>query len=189
MSWAFLHSSWFVQGIGFVALALTFLAFQNQHRGRILYVHLIGCIIFAAHYILLSAYTGALMLLIAAARNYVFSWKGNGDTELSVAWLYGFIAASALLMAFSWAGWISVLPVAGIILGTYGVWMEKPWHLRLLFLVSTFPWIPYTIVVHSYSGLMTQFVIIVSVGIGMFRLDKEQFSRAAFLRLTRVFWE
>ena len=60
------------QIIGFGGTALTIIAYQQNKRKRILGCTVISAALFAIHYIILGAYTGAIMNILAASRSLVF---------------------------------------------------------------------------------------------------------------------
>lgn len=161
---------WFIQSIGIVALLFVILAWNARTRNGILLRQGLSSLFFVAHFYLLGAYTGALMSLIVVGRNFVFenklTWARN------TIWLYLFMFFSVLALLFSWQGFISVFPVLGVIIGTYAVWKNNPKDMRSYMLLTAVIWIPYTIVVHSYSGLISQVVMAVAILIGKARLDR-----------------
>ena len=60
------------QIIGFGGTALTIIAYQQSKRKRILGCTVISAALFAIHYIILGAYTGAIMNILAGTRSLVF---------------------------------------------------------------------------------------------------------------------
>ena len=59
-------------GIGYLALLLVLLSFQQNVRGKVLFFLLFAQILFTLHFSLLHAWTGAAMNGIAALQAYVF---------------------------------------------------------------------------------------------------------------------
>ena len=83
-----------------------------------------------------------------------------------------FILLSIGLLTIFWGGWVTLLPVAGVIIGTYGMWKDRPADIRTFMLISCLVWVPYTIIVQSWPGLLSQIVGIVGILMGMFRHDR-----------------
>jgi hypothetical protein len=167
-----LHNFWLIQGIGALALVFLFFTWNAKTRKDMFFLQSINLVLFSAHYLLLAAYAGAAMCVGVLARNYVFGKKGEEAWASHVGWVYFFIAVAIASLAVFWHGWISLLPVAGTVVGTYGMWSDKPSDIRFYMLIASSIWIPYTIAVHSYSGLISQFVAIVGILIGMYRHDR-----------------
>ncbi len=171
---AFLHNFWVVQGIGAVALIFVVLGWNSKSRTKILKFQSINFVLFIIHYLLLSAYIGAVTCLITLARNMVFIKKGEREWASHPAWFWIFSALSVAALVIFWKGWITILPVAGIILGTYAVSRTKPKEIRFYMFIACLIWLPYTIVVHSYSGLISQIVGAVGMLMGMYRHDRKE---------------
>lgn len=174
----FFTNFWVVQFIGVIALFFIVLAFQGKTRKFILLVQVVSAVFFIAHYFLLAATLGAILNIIVAVRNLVFYYKKHDGAD-HLFWLYFFMAISVLALLLFSNSWVSIFPVLGMIVGTYALWNTKPSNIRLYFLISAICWIPYTILVHSYSGLATQIIVCVFVLFGIYRLDKHSAPRLA----------
>ena len=170
----FLHNFWFIQSIGVVALVFVILAWNAKERKNLLYLQAVNVTLMAFQYVLLGAFTGAVVQCITISRNLVFSQKGKRAWASHTVWLYVFIALAVGVLAFFWQGWISLLPVTGIIIGTYGMFKDEPKKMRIFILITGLVWIPYNILVHSYSGLVSDIVSYTALLVGMYRLDRKQ---------------
>lgn len=165
---------WLIQLIGAVALLFIVLAWNAKTRKRILDLQGLGGAVFVIHFLLLGAQVGALMNAVTFLRNLVFAQKGVKKWANSGVWLYVFIILSGGALLFFWQGWPSILPVVGVIIGTYGMSRDNPKDIRFFILLASLAWVPYAIIVHSYSGLITQVISIAGLLIGMFRLDRKK---------------
>lgn len=163
---------WFIQFIGLIALFFAILAFQGKERRQILLRQSFAATLFSIHFWLLSAYSGSVMNLISVFRNIISEKKDRKSWAKSIWWMYLFIGLSLVAVVYFWQGPISLLPALGIIVGTIGVWRNKPGEVRFYMLLTVFIWIPYTIITKSYSGLLTQIIIGTSIVSGMYRLDR-----------------
>ncbi len=172
----FFHNLWVVNAIGGIALFFVVLAWNAKSRKNILILQLINLVIFTLHYFLLSAYVGAAMCVVTIGRNFVFIKKNEKKWASHWAWFYFFSLISASVLIFFWDGWITVLPVVGVVLGTYAITKNKPADIRFYMLITCFIWLPYTIVVHSYSGFLSQTIGIISILIGMYRHDRIRYT-------------
>ncbi|MEW5805505.1 MAG: YgjV family protein [Patescibacteria group bacterium] len=162
---------WPTQILGVIALLFVGFALQSKERKQILRRQSLGSFIFAVHYWLLSAYTGAIMSLVVAFRNLVFDKKSEKQWARNRFWLYSFMAFSVMTLLFSWRGPESVFPVLGVIIGTSAVWQTKPVNIRFYMLLAALAWIPYTLIVHSYSGFFAQILGIGFIVFGVWRFD------------------
>ncbi len=171
---------WFVQAIGAVSLVFICLAFISKTRSKMLVRQAIGNAILITHFILLGAYAGGLSNTVAIVRNLVFNQKEKHAWAAHKWWLYFFIALAVGSVLISWRGWVSLLPAIGVSIGAIGMWSNTPAKMRFYMLLTGIPWIPYTIIVHSYSGLIAQLVSLSFIVYGMIRFDRAK-SKGAIL--------
>ena len=168
-----LQNFWVIQGIGSVGLIFVVLAWNSPTRLKIIKRQSISVSIFIIHYFLLGAYSGAMMSFVTLFRNLVFFQRGKRKWANSQLWIPVFILVCIISISFVWNGWISILPMIGVILGIFSISREKPAHMRLLMLLASLTWIPYSIIVHSYSGLINQIVGVTAILVGMYRHDRK----------------
>lgn len=167
----FLQNVWVVQGTGALALAFIVLAWNARLRKNIFILQSINLILFIIHYVLLSAYAGAAMCAVVLGRNLVFMQKGEKGWASHSAWFYFFTIFAISLLIIFWNGWVTLLPVGAVIVSMYAMWNDEPARMRFYMLLSCLIWIPYTIIVQSYPGFLSQIVGIVGILLGMYRLD------------------
>ncbi len=158
------------QVIGFLALALSAFSFQQNTQRRIMIWQSLSCALFIVHFLLLGAYTGALLNLVAMVRSIVYSQRGNKWAD-SLAWLFVFWGAIALSGVFSWKGPLSLLPLAAMMLTTLSMRIKIPKYIRLLTLPSAPLWLVYNVVNKSIAGVFTEIFALVSILVAMIRLD------------------
>jgi hypothetical protein len=163
---------WFAQAVGLMGLIFSVLAYQEKTRNGILSRQSMGSIVYVAHYLLLSAWTGALTNAIVFVRNQVFMRKDEHAWANHPAWMYFFMLLAVAIVPFTWQGYISLLPMVALLLGIYARWYDDPTRIRLFALIGTMLWIPYNIAVHSYAGLAVDAVIAGAIIYGMFTHDR-----------------
>lgn len=159
------------QAVGFLALFLVILSFQNGKRVKILLLMLCGVILFVFHYGLLGAWVGSVMNLVEAGMIYVAYKKQTAAWARSKLWLYGFILLFALAGAATAHGWIDVLPIVAQIFGAIAVWQISPRAIRFIMLAPRPLWFIYNLIVGSYAGLAGEVFVFLSVVIGIVRFD------------------
>lgn len=170
-----IQNFWFIQGIGAVGLVFEIISWNSKNRKKILTNFSIYQAFFIIHYFLLGTYIGAVSCVITLCRNLVFMKKGEKKWASHFIWYWVFVSLSSLSLLIFWKGWITILPVVGIFLGTYSISREKPSEMRFYMFLACIPWVPYTIVVQSYSGLISQLVALIAISIGMYRHDRNIF--------------
>ena len=71
---------------------------------------------------------------------------------------------------FTWAGWISLLPVVANIAATIGGYTHNPRKIRLVGMLVNSPlWIVYNVLVGSWAGLLDEVVTELSILISILR--------------------
>lgn len=163
---------WVSQAIGLVALAVSFSSYQAKKRRDILFRQIIGSVVYVLHFGLLSAWTGLAMNAVVVLRNVVFLKKGDSYWASHQAWMWFFMALSVGVLFFTWEGPVSLLPTAGVLLGVYARWHEDEKRIRLFALLGVLLWLPYTVIVHSYAGTLTQIGLAVAILFGMWKHDR-----------------
>jgi len=168
------HNFWFIQTVGVIGLIFSILSWNSSTRKKILQLQCWNSLAFLVHYFLLGALAGALMNILVLGRNFVFMKKGERTWADHIAWFYIFSLLSVVGVLLSWKGFITILPAIGIIIGTYAIYQNSPAKIRLFILIACLVWVPYTLVVKSYAGFVSQIVAIVGIIIGIYRLDRKE---------------
>ncbi len=171
-----LKNFWFIQSIGAVALIFVLLAWNARKRKNIFALQSINLVLFIIHYWLLSAAAGAAMCAVVLGRNFVFSKKEERKWASNSAWLYLFTILAVGVLIIFWQGWVTILPVVAVVISMYAMWRDSPSEIRFYMLMSCLIWLPYTIIIKSWPGVLSQFIGIIGILIGMYRLDWKRFS-------------
>lgn len=132
---------------------------------------LVGLVLFVVHYVLLNAWTGALMNLIEAAMVFVAFKKEDTQWAKHKAWLFVFIALFIIAGFATLKAASDILPVIAQIFGTLAVWQTNPRAIRFIMLAPRPLWFIYNFLVGSYAGMTAELVILASVLIGIVRFD------------------
>ncbi|HBN82826.1 MAG TPA: hypothetical protein DDZ89_03180 [Clostridiales bacterium] len=162
------------QIIGVIALTMAIISFQNNTKKGIIIFQLLAGSIFAIHFALLGAYTGAALNAVSVVRNLIFYQKEKHQWAKHIGWLFFFMAVSVVIGILTWDGIFSLFPTLGMVLGSVGFWVDNPTYVRRI----TFPvsplWITYNIATRSYAGIITELFVMTSIIIGMIRFDKKK---------------
>lgn len=148
----------------YVLLGLTYHA---KNRKTVLIISFLSLIANGIAYILLEAYTGLAMCIVALVRNIIFliDEKKNGKTEeitkkdiiiLIVLYLISIISA-----IFTYDGFLSLLSVFATMLYTFSVWQKKTIIYKVLGIPIGILWILYNIYVMSIFGIILEFILLI----------------------------
>ena len=145
---------------------------------------LCGCLLWAAHFYLLGAMTGAAVNLMAAGRFVVYSRIKPTKRNRWVMW--AFIGLTALVSVATWEGAISLLPFLGTASGVIAFWQKNTTYIRRLAMASPPPWIIYAVMVGSYPGILTESLLMGSNLVGQYRFDFRSVFRKRLLQAVKL---
>ena len=158
------------QIIGFIGLAVSILAFQfKKHRGIVLTKSL-SELIFSIQYILLGAWSGAILDFISVIRNLLYGHlvkKNRSTTPVIIA--FGIFVLATGFVAYD--GWVSLLPVVSKLLTTISYGLKKEKWLRLITLPSCIFWIMYNAYIGVIAGILVDSLALISLLIAIYKFD------------------
>lgn len=136
-------------------------------RRRILAVQVGASALFALHYSLLGANTGAAMCAAGALQGIAVSslrkrWARDGLFAAT-------IVASLAVTAFTWVGMTSLLALGGQSLSALGRLQRGAQAIRLAFLGSEVFWVSHNVLVGSSWGLTSDAMAVTMLLIGLWR--------------------
>ena len=156
------------QLMGFVYMFfLIFSYFQKYAKGLLLYQSL-AFLFKGIHYFLIGGLSGAVTSIISCLRNLVFT-KVKSKVLMIL-----FIILYIIIGYFTFTNLFSLLPVLATILYSFFVYIKNPKYLRISSLFTSFIWLTYNIYLFSYSGIITQVILIISNISAMIKLDKKE---------------
>ena len=158
------------QVIGFVGTIVSFIIFQQNKRSRIIGLQILSTSLFTVHYILLGAFTGAALNLIAVTRSIVF-YNNDKKWAKSPAWLWFYIVVSVVASVLTWENWYSILPAIALVLTTIANWMKSETKIRLISFPNSPCWLIYNAITGSVAGVVTECIVMTSLIIGIIRYD------------------
>ena len=163
----------FVQAIGLVGFFLSIGAYQCKGRVGILIWQLIASLCWGTQYLLLGAFSGAVLNLINILRTGVFCFRGKKWADHWV-WLPVFLGLCAAATVWTWEGPISLLPMCGMVLTTFAQRAPTARLVRLISLPNDPLWLIYNGLSGSIFGVVTEAFIICSILVGYLRHDRKK---------------
>ena len=159
-----------IQLIGFVGLGLSIVAFQFKKHRKIVLCKMSSELVFAIQYILLRAWTAAVLDFFSVIRNLLYSHlvKKNRSTTPVIV-VFGIFVVITGFATFD--GVVSLLPIASKLLTTVSYGMKNERWLRLITLPSCIFWIIYNLSVGSVAGALTDSITLISLLIAMYKFD------------------
>lgn len=150
------------------------ISWQFKERNKILICFLIGSTFYGTHFLLLGAWTGAALSVLAIAR-FITAILRPGDRK----YLLTFLAFAILITFIFYQSSVSLLAGLGTALGTIGSFQPKDRNLRLFTMSATTCWILHNIIVWTPMGILLEGSFLVSNLIGYWRYysNKEKISQ------------
>ncbi len=164
---------WAAQLSGVAALAIVVLSYQGGTQRRILFLQICGSVLFTIHFGLLGALTGAAINAVSMLRAVTFHRYGTRQQRPS--WLP--VVIGALFIAagiITWQGVLSILPIAAMLISTYGFWQRDAQRLRAIAIGSPPLWLVYNVAIGSLPGIATELLNLMSIGTGLWRYRRNK---------------
>jgi len=159
------------QGVGMFGLVFAIFSFQNNRRSLILLFLGMAQMFFIFHFALLGVWTAAAMNIVGSTRTFFFIFRGRKKWTDSNAIMFIFICLFLIAGVLSWQNWLSVLPIAAMIIETVGLWQKNTRRIRFIVFVPHPVWLVYNFIHGSYPGVLTEVFILVSLITGIIRFD------------------
>lgn len=150
--------------INYMLLASTYYV---KNRKKILIISFMSLLANAIAYILLNAWTGVAMCLVALIRNIVFlidehkNKQANKITKKDIIILIILYIISIISAILTFDGYLSLLSVFATMLYTYSVWQKNPKTYKLLGIPVGILWILYNLYVKSLFGIILESTLLV----------------------------
>ncbi|MBQ3219930.1 MAG: YgjV family protein [Clostridia bacterium] len=198
----------FVQGIGFVAIAMNIISVQFNRHSIIMLFKSLGSFLFCIQYLLLGAFTGMVMDFVGVIRNFIFAnnvknnksnkwWivlfsvitVGAGITTIILTWdktleslsrwSSNFNTLSVLAVVFS------IISILAKLISTIGYGAKKPHTIRMTNLPTCSLWIVYNFMAMSIAGIINEAMSLCSVIIAEIRFRKKPEKKENELNTTK----
>ena len=165
-----------IQAVGLLGTLLFFCSFQCRTNRSLFRVQFLSYLLYTAHLLLLGAVTGGVSYLINTLRSLCLGSKWRFARTKTMCALLCLLQLAAL--ALTWAGWISILPVAANIAATIGGYTHNPRKIRLTAMLVNSPlWIVYDVIVGSWAGILDEVVTEASILLSILRFGWESLDR------------
>ena len=166
----------FVQGIGFLGTILFFLSYQCRSNKNLFRLQLISYLCYTSHLLMLGALTGGISYILNTIRSFCL---GSRNDFLKSKWMCWILCALQLLtLAFTWNGWLSLLPIGANIASTLGGYTFNGRKIRIAGMFINSPlWIIYDVCIGSWAGVVDELVTEISMLISIYRYGCKNLDR------------
>lgn len=150
------------QLLGFVAMGVGFLIFQQSSRKRILLLKLICDVLWVTHFAMIGAYSGMAISCIGCFREIVFAFRKE-DSKKSNLWLAVFLALGIGSVVLTWKNMWCICSMISTVLSTVAYWQTKSNRIKCLLFLVSISQLVYAISSHSYAAIANEIIAMLSV--------------------------
>ena len=167
---------WFIgQILGILAIILGFITYQVKSQSRLLLIQSSVAFVFSVHYLLLGAYSGMAMNIVAVMRNFAYDYRVKKGIESKSIPIF-FVSLQALMCALTWEAWYSVFILFGLCINSYCMSFKSSQNIRKSILVTCPMVFTYNVFAGSIGGSVFEAVAFTSGLIGIIR-KREDYSQ------------
>ena len=159
------------QIVGMVALLINVLSYQFNERKKILTMQFFSGAFFTLHYFLLGAYAGAVSNLLSVLRALCFTQRGKLKWASHPALPVLFVVISAISTVFTYQNLLSIVPAIAFTFNSVALWSNRPRTTRIFTIPNNSLFLIYNIANASYSGIISDTFVLVSLLIAFIRFD------------------
>lgn len=157
-----------IQGIGFIGTLFFFMSFQCKTNKNLFRVQFLSYLFYTTHFILLGAITGGLSYILNMLRSFFLGsdWEFGKSNKMCLI----LCSLQIVAMAFTWAGWISLLPVIANIASTVAGYTHNGRKIRIAGMFINSPlWIIYAVLVGSWAAIADEVISEISMIVSIIR--------------------
>jgi len=151
------------------------ISYHIKKRKNILILTFVSHIFCGVSYILLNAYTGVAMCIVAMIRDAIFMVDENKNgkrdtiTKKDVIYLIIFYLLIIISTTITYQGLYSLLSAMATMTFTYSVWQKKPRVYKMLGIPTGILWIVYNFCVKSIFGVILETILLIASISGFLR--------------------
>ena len=156
------------QIIGLVATALTLISYQMNTKRGVMAALSFATACTCLSFLFFGASSGFFLNIVCFTRNIFFYFQKEGSVGIYISTTV-FIIAMAVLGAFSWQGYFSLLIIIALMINTFFMSLGNPQILRYSILFTSTLVLIYNVYVMSIGGIANEGISIVSSAVGILR--------------------
>ena len=160
---------------GLLAVATFLLSYQQKKRRGIIIFNTVSRALYILQYILLGAYSGALLDVLGALSSIIATKKDAPFIKKHLkAVVIGINAIIVIAGMLIYKTPLDLLPIAGVILHTSAFWIDDEKIIRRISLAGSPFWFVYNFTSHAYGSALGDILTMVSIIIAMIRSRKDK---------------
>jgi len=148
------------------------LSYQLKTRRGILFLNAGSRVFYVLQYLLLGAFEGAVLDIVALLVSVLAQRKDSGWLKkhpgLTVLGANLFVVAMGLLF---YKDIFSLLPILGVLFETGALWLNRERQIRFVSFFGAPFWLAYNLIFAAYGSAVGNVLTMVSIGIAIVRYD------------------
>lgn len=166
------------QILGIMAVGIYLLSYQLKKRIHIVWATCSANALYVLQYILLGAFSGALIDVISTAISFCAAKKNTPSFKKNAKWIIALnifaIAAAGISIAIIKGDPLELIPVGGAFFQSIGLWFENEQTIRKCGLIGAPFWLVYNFMSKAYGAAFGTVLFMVSVVISLIRYRKQK---------------
>jgi len=159
------------QIFSFIGAMSNIVAMQLNKKRQIMICYIITNWVYAINYFLLGAYSGAILDFVAGIQIFINSSLESKGKKIP-GWLIAiYFGITIFLGSLVFSSAIDIMPIICSIICVIIIILKKESSIRKFTLINMILWLTYDIIVKSYVAAISDFAILISTIIGIFRFD------------------
>ncbi len=158
------------QTIGVIAMVVGALSLAQKNTKTILLIQIFSTALFGIHYFMLGAYAGAALNVLSMIRNLIIKQKKHRWANPKL-WFPIFVLSFATAVYLSGDGLLGLLPFAGCIFVSIGLYIDEGKKARRFIVCSSPCWLVYNAINMSVGGVIAEIINICSLVSAFIRFD------------------
>ncbi len=161
------------QIVGLLAVATFLLSYQQKKRNHIILLNTVSRCLYILQYILLGAFSGAVLDVMGAISSVIAGRKHKGfvarHTKAVMLSVNTCIIATGLSIAVTNKSWLDLFSLAGVLLHTSAFWINNEKIIRRVSLLGSPFWFVYNFSSRAYGSAIGDILTICSILTAMIR--------------------
>ncbi len=161
------------QIFGIVPIVLGFISFQAKTSRGIIFWQLTTTLCFALHYVMIGAWAGVAINLLAAVMGVAYYFRDKaGKSGIFLPILFSVLGVILTLLTAE--AWYAVFLLAGLLINTLSFALLPPKGVRYAMLVKGPVTALYNVFAFSIAGIIYETVIFISSVVGLIRYSSSR---------------
>ncbi|MBE6712996.1 MAG: YgjV family protein [Ruminococcaceae bacterium] len=166
------------QIIGILAVAMFLLSYQQKKRTNIILFNVISRCLYILQYVLLGAFSGAVLDILGAAASVVAGKKHTPFLKkhlvVVIIAINALIVSAGIAIACINQSWLDLFSLAGVLLHTGAFWLSSEKIIRRLSLAGSPFWFVYNFMSRAYGSALGDLLTMGSILIAMLRYREKK---------------